>query len=199
MDAYNVPVGPAAVRGPRYRFRNPVRPALVVQSLIAVQALTDVYVIATGGEDSPWLADGMVPWPGVLQVSCWIAFLFWFHRVRCNAEVLAPGRHRYRPAFALGAWIVPLAMWWVPRRITLDIQRAGGTPRDVWLINAWWSVWLLDGPLSVAFHLLVLGRWDYHSPVDEGIAVLCAVLAIALVRRVTAGQPAGPLPYFNMT
>ncbi|WP_306328393.1 DUF4328 domain-containing protein [Streptomyces venezuelae] len=199
MDAYNVPVGPAAVRGPRYRFRNPAGPAVVVQSLIATQALTDVYVIATGGAHSPWLAEDMVPWPAVLQVACWIAFLFWFHRVRCNAEVLAPGSHKYSPAFALGAWIIPLAMWWLPRRITLDIQRLGGTPRDVWLINAWWLVWLLDGPLSVAFHYLVLGHWDYHNPVDESIDVLCAVLAIALVRRVTAGQPAGPLPYFNMT
>ncbi|MFF7814520.1 hypothetical protein ACF1E9_06630 [Streptomyces roseolus] len=26
-----------------------------------------------------------------------------------------------------------------------------------------------------------------------------AVLALAVIRRVTSGQPAGPLPYFNMT
>jgi hypothetical protein len=199
MDAYNVPVGPAAVRGPRYRFRNPNGPALVVQSLIATSAIADVYVIATGGKDSPWLAEGMVPFPAVLQVSCWISFLVWFHLVRCNAEVLAPGSHKYTPGFAVGAWIIPLAMWWLPRRITLDIHRAGGPPRDAWLINAWWFVWLLDGPLSVAFHLLVLDQTDYRNPVDESLNILCAILAIAVIRRVTAAQPAGPLPYFNMT
>ncbi|MFJ7267576.1 DUF4328 domain-containing protein [Streptomyces sp. NPDC099050] len=199
MSQYNVPVGEAAIRGPRYLFRNPAGPALVAQSLIATSALTDVYVIATGGKDSPWLAEEMVPFPAVLQVACWIAFLVWFRRVRCNAEVLAPGSHKYTPGFALGAWIIPLAMWWLPRRITLDIHRAGGPPRDAWLINAWWFVWLLDGPLSVAFHLLVLDHTDYRNPVDEGLNILCAILAIAVIRRVSAAQPAGPLPYLNMT
>ncbi|WP_407837314.1 DUF4328 domain-containing protein [Streptomyces sp. DSM 116496] len=199
MSQYNVPVGEAAVRGPRHLFRNPAGPALVAQSLIATSALTDVYVIATGGKDSPWLAEDMVPFPAVLQVACWISFLFWFRRVRGNAEVLAPGSHKYAPGFALGAWIIPLAMWWVPRRITLDIHRAGGPPRDAWLINAWWFVWLLDGPLSVVFHLLVLHQTDYRNPVDEGLNILCALLALAVIRRVTAAQPAGPLPYLNMT
>ncbi|MFE2095204.1 DUF4328 domain-containing protein [Streptomyces sp. NPDC059460] len=198
MDAYNVPVGPAAARGPRYRFRNPSGPALVAQALIASAAIADIYVILTGGAESPWLKDA-VPLPGLLQVACWISFLVWFFRVRCNAEVLATGSHKYTPAFALGAWIIPLAMWWLPRRIMLDIRRVGGPPRDALLINAWWFVWLCDGPLSVAVHLLILHQTDYHNPVDQVISVLDSILAIAVIRRVTADQPAGPLPYFNMT
>ncbi|MFI8825186.1 DUF4328 domain-containing protein [Streptomyces sp. NPDC053431] len=198
VDQYNVPVGPAAVRGPRYRFRNPAGPALVVQSLIATSALADVYIMLSGGADSPWLTE-LTPLPGGLQLACWGTFLFWFFRVRCNAEVLAPGTHKYAPGFALGAWIIPLAMWWLPRRITLDIRRAGGPARDVWLINAWWFAWLCDGPLSVAVHLGVLHQTDYRNPVDQSLSVVTAILAVAVVRRVTAGQPAGPLPYFNMT
>ncbi|MER7535836.1 DUF4328 domain-containing protein [Streptomyces sp. NPDC097704] len=197
MDQYNVPVGPAAVNGPRYRFRNPAGPALVVQCLIATSALAEAYIIATG-PDAPWLKDGSVLL-GVLQLACWASFLVWFHRARCNAEVLAPGTHKYAPGFALGAWIIPLAMWWLPRRIALDVRRAGGPPRDAWLINAWWFVWLCDGPLSVAVHLLVLHQTEYHNPVDHGIGILDSILAIAVIRRITAGQPAGPLPYFNMT
>ncbi|MFE2263143.1 DUF4328 domain-containing protein [Streptomyces griseosporeus] len=199
MDRYNVLVGPAAVRGPRYRFRNPAGPAVVAQSLIATSALADIGIIVSGGADSPWVGDDGLPLLGLLQIACWISFLVWFHRCRCNAEVLAPGTHKYGPAFAVGAWAIPLAMWWLPRRITLDIRRAGGPPVDVWLINAWWFVWLCDGPLSVAVHLLVLHQTDYHNPVDHGIGVVSSVLAIAVIRRVTAGQPAGPLPYFNMT
>ncbi|MFE0703775.1 DUF4328 domain-containing protein [Streptomyces sp. NPDC058872] len=136
---------------------------------------------------------------GGLQIAGWISFLFWFHRCRCNAEVLAPGTHKYAPGFALGAWIIPLAMWWVPRRIALDIRRAGGEPRDTWLINAWWFVWLCDGPVSAAVHVLVLHHAEYDNPVDRGIGALCSILAIAVIRRITSGQPAGPLPYLNMT
>ncbi|MFI8291592.1 DUF4328 domain-containing protein [Streptomyces sp. NPDC085614] len=198
MDRYDVPVGPSAVRGPRYRFRDPAGPALVAQCLIATSALADVFVIGTGGADSPAVTEANALL-GVLQMACWITFLFWFHRCRCNAEVLAPGTHTYAPGFALGAWIIPLAMWWLPRRITLDIRRAGGPPRDVALINAWWFAWLCDGPVSVAVHLLVLHQTDYHTPVDHGLGILSSILAIAVIRRVTAGQPAGPLPYFNMT
>ncbi|MFH8473594.1 DUF4328 domain-containing protein [Streptomyces sp. NPDC018000] len=166
--------------------------------MIATSAIADIYIMATGGPDSPWVAKA-VPLPGMLQVACWISFLFWFYRCRCNAEVLAPGTHKYSPAFALGAWIIPLAMWWLPRRITLDIRRAGGPPLDVWLINAWWFVWLCDGPISVAVHLLILHQTNYHNPVDHSISVLTSILAIAIIRRVTADQPAGPLPYLNMT
>ncbi|MFJ7780779.1 DUF4328 domain-containing protein [Streptomyces yangpuensis] len=198
MNQYNVPVGEAALRGPRYLFRNPAGPAVVAQAFIGTSGLVDLYVILTGGADSPLVREGLA-WIGVLQVTCWITFLFWFHRVRCNAEVLAPGSHRYAPAFAVGAWIIPLAMWWLPRRITLDIRRAGGAPRDTLLINAWWFVWLCDGPLSVAVHHLVLHHTDFHTPMDHGTGLLCSILAIAVVRRVTADQPAGPLPYFNMT
>ncbi|AWT41080.1 MULTISPECIES: DUF4328 domain-containing protein [Streptomyces] len=199
MDRYNMLVGPAAVRGPRYRFRNPAGPAVVAQSLIATSALADIGIIVSGGSDSPWVGDDGLPLLGLLQIACWISFLVWFHRCRCNAEVLAPGTHKYAPGFAVGAWAIPLAMWWLPRRITLDIRRAGGPPVDVWLINTWWFVWLCDGPLSVAVHLLLLHQTDYHNPVDHGIGVVSSVLAIAVIRRVTAGQPAGPLPYFNMT
>ncbi|MFI8257530.1 DUF4328 domain-containing protein [Streptomyces filamentosus] len=199
MDACNMPVGPAAVRGPRHRFRNPAGPAVVVQSLIAAQAVLDVYIIATGGKESPWLSEELVLFPAVLQVSCRVAFLVRFHRVRCNAEVLAPNSHKYTPGFAPGAWITPLAVWWLPRRITLDIRQAGGPPRDVRLIDAWWFVRLCHGPLSVAFHFLVLDVFGYRNPVDQGISILCAVLALAVVRRVTANQPAGPLAYFDMT
>ncbi|WP_167368142.1 hypothetical protein [Streptomyces agglomeratus] len=45
---------------------------------------------------------------------------------------------------------------------------------------------------------MVLDQTNYRNPVDESLNILCAILAIAVIRRVTA-QPAGPLPYLNMT
>ncbi|MFI9004711.1 DUF4328 domain-containing protein [Streptomyces sp. NPDC053541] len=199
MDSHSMPVGPAAATGPRYHFRDPRGAALVAQCFLACSAIADVYVIATGGAESPWVKEDEILLAAWLQLACWFSFLFWFYRCRRNAEAIAPGSHKWTPAFALGAWIIPLAMWWVPRRIALDIHRAGGPPRDAWLINAWWCVWLVDGPVSVAVHLLILHQTDYHTPVDHALAILDSILAIAVIRRVTAGQAAGPLPYVTMT
>lgn len=55
-------------------------------------------------------------------------FLVWFHRVRCNAEVWMPGRHRFSPGWAVGGWFVPVVNLWFPKQITDDILTATNPP-----------------------------------------------------------------------
>jgi hypothetical protein len=68
-----------------------------------------------------------------------MVFLSWFRRCRLNAELFAPGTHKYAPGFAVGAWFIPVAMWWIPRRIALDIRWAGSPVGAAWLLklNSW--------------------------------------------------------------
>ncbi|GGU94117.1 hypothetical protein GCM10010275_34380 [Streptomyces litmocidini] len=61
MDRYDVPVGPAAVNGPRHRFRNPAGPVLVARCPIAASALAEAYAVPTG--PAARLADGNAALP----------------------------------------------------------------------------------------------------------------------------------------
>ncbi|MEU4998315.1 DUF4328 domain-containing protein [Streptomyces sp. NPDC021622] len=106
-------------------------------------------------------------------------FLTWFHRVRMNAEVLAPGRHRQSPGMAIGAWFIPVANWWIPKQITDDIIAASeppGTPHPPagpygygpqpyrpgnGTVTAWWITWVASSVTSA------LG-WMLLSAADDG-------------------------------
>ncbi|MEV5979211.1 DUF4328 domain-containing protein [Streptomyces sp. NPDC052114] len=113
-------------------------------------------------------------------------FLTWFHRVRTNAEVFAPGRHRQPPGMAVGAWFIPFANWWIPKQMTDDIiaasDPAGARPTPApapygrygpygseqapyrpgqGAVTAWWAAWVASGVTSAIGWLLLFAA-------DEG-------------------------------
>lgn len=124
-------------------------------------------------------------------------FLVWFHRVRTNAEVLAPGRHRHVPGMAIAAWFLPFANWWIPKQIADDVLRASAPPppatpygipptaRGTGLVQGWWITWVGASVLSA------LGWWMLVSPDDAddarfGLLVL-AFGDVALIAAAIAG------------
>ncbi|WP_051966535.1 DUF4328 domain-containing protein [Kitasatospora mediocidica] len=122
-------------------------------------------------------------------VAAIVGFLCWFSRCRTNAEAYAPGTHRHSPGFAIGAWFIPVAMWWIPRRVTLDIWRATGLG-NAWLVNVWWATWI--GRMVVG---IVTPQLDPHHinpyalPVETAY-VLSGVTAVLLIHRITRAQSA---------
>ncbi|WP_141753931.1 DUF4328 domain-containing protein, partial [Streptomyces luteocolor] len=110
-------------------------------------------------------------------------FLTWFHRVRTNAEVFAPGRHRQSPGMAIGAWFIPFANWWIPKQMTDDIiavsDPAGARPAPApasygqygpygpygseqapyrpgqGAVTAWWVTWVVSSVTSAIGWLLL--------------------------------------------
>ena len=147
------------------------------QVVLAVTARTSPAVFTVVGQADMWLL-----------LSGGVAFLLWFSRCRHNAEVLAPGRIAYGDGMAMGAWFIPVLMWWVPRRIALDIRRAAG-PGDIALINAWWIAWLANSVGFLLYALLDLNG-DPNSPLVAVLDVVAAALCIAVIRRITAAQDA---------
>ncbi|MFF1923201.1 DUF4328 domain-containing protein [Streptomyces sp. NPDC058221] len=160
--------------------------------------------------DSPWAAyfalRGERPLSGfwatavvLLNVSFLGAvpvFLCWFHRLRMNAEALAPGRHRTSPGMAVGAWFIPVANWWIPKQITDDIAAAAEGPPQAGpygyplrrpgsgAVTGWWITWVI----SSAFAALA---WIQFSSVDEtdfdGIRTALFLLAVSDVTLAGAG------------
>ncbi|MFI5531082.1 DUF4328 domain-containing protein [Kitasatospora sp. NPDC051853] len=136
-------------------------------------------------------------------VASGVVFLCWFWRVRKNAEALAPHfPHRKRRAWAIWGWIVPIVSLWFPLQMTQDVLRAGSPQqapgRGEGLIGGWWAAWIVS---------LMLGRIDQKlyldaetdeayvtsftvTPLADLADLVAAVLAILMVRRLTAAQEA---------
>lgn len=161
--------------------------ANAAQGLIAAQTVAQLLVGIGGGmskSSGQYTSVSMT-----LFVAAIIVFLCWFRRCRLNAEVLAPGTHRYAPGFAVGGWFIPLAMWWIPRRSALDIWRASGPAGGEWVINAWWAAWLAK-TLGAAIATPFESHPNGYSLYDQIAGVVAGALAIAVIRRVTARQNA---------
>ncbi|MFD1832698.1 DUF4328 domain-containing protein [Streptomyces desertarenae] len=85
------------------------------------------------------------------SVALWVA---WFWRIRANAEVFAPGRVRYHPGWAIGAWFVPVVCFFMPKQIMNDVcdHSDPASSHAAWygprrssnrgLLNGWWTLWL---------------------------------------------------------
>ncbi len=166
----------------------PRRLALAAQVLIAVQTAAQLAVAVVGGTRSTFFAQ-FAPISMALFLAALIVFLCWFRRCRLNAELFAPGTHKHGAGFAVGAWFIPVAMWWIPRRIALDIWRANSPAGGSWLINAWWVAWLaktVGGAVAVQ-----LGARPYGSSLYDDVAgVAAAFLAILVIQQMTSRQDA---------
>ncbi|WP_448318575.1 DUF4328 domain-containing protein [Streptomyces sp. CO7] len=141
---------------------------------------------------------------GVAFVAAAAVFLVWFHRVRSNAEVFAPGEHRKTPGWAIGGWFVPVANLWFPRQIAGDIWRASerpGAPGAGVLLNLWWALWLGSWVLGrVASRAFDSAFEEDTPPVDaasdsllwmmasDGFDAVTAVVAAMFVLRLSAAQ-----------
>ncbi|MGE7440099.1 DUF4328 domain-containing protein [Kitasatospora sp. NPDC001175] len=145
-----------------------------------------VAITMTGGTQGH-LARAM-PLLGVFVVISTIVLLCWLRRCRLNAEILAPGTHRYAPGFAVGGWFIPVAMWWIPRRIVLDIRRASGLSGRGWPVEGWWWTRLAKLPVAAALTCAGVKSNPLLSPYTMPLGVAAAVLMILMVREITAAQ-----------
>lgn len=139
----------------------------------------------------------------LIHLTTGIVYLCWLYRLRDNAELFAPGTHRWGRSWTGWGWIVPGVSLWVPRRITLDIWNASRpeTPSATdrpgrGRINLWWGFWLAEGFFALA------GEAVYETAESIGttnvglgllmladlLDIVCAVLAIRLVRTLTRMQ-----------
>jgi hypothetical protein len=143
-------------------------------------------------------------------IAAGIVFLVWFFRVRRNAGVFAPDVQTMRQGWSIGAWFIPIANFWLPRRIAGDVWAASmrnrpyspahlGAPAprvSPALVNGWWAAWvvstllsqfagarydLADGPDGIKSSLVLLF-------LSEAADIVAAVLAILFVRELTRMQ-----------
>ena len=118
-------------------------------------------------------------------VATAVVFIVWMWRGAKNNEVLDRIRPRYTPGWSIGGWFIPIANLWIPVRVMHDLWQ-GSDPeignyhdwrglRRTPLIGWWWGLYLTSRLFTV-------------TTIGVVTAVPAAILAIVLVRAITARQ-----------
>jgi hypothetical protein len=125
-----------------------------------------------------------------------IMFLLWFHRVYRNIDAVG-GTRRYSTAQSVWAWFVPIMCLFRPKQAANDIA-ATAVGVSGTLVTVWWSLFLIESWLGWTGGRVLLGAdtpSEHRSAdfVDIGllaVRVVAVLVAIEVVRRISAGQDA---------
>lgn len=171
------------------------------QALIAAAAVADVFraVAVRDRYLHPTAASlnrsGLVSMIFVnLMTLATVLFLVWLARSRRNALALSPEAAVPSRGWLIGAWFIPVVNLLAPRRIVLDIGRAGSASweqRETTLVNLWWGAWVAHALLLTAVSRVAPGSLPCLV-LTEALMLAAAVLAALLIERVTALQGAAP-------
>jgi hypothetical protein len=161
-------------------------------------------------------------WVGLVQASWFLVtaglWLAWFRRAYLNLPALGARRLRFRPWWAVGAWLLPVFSLFRPKQVLNDIWRASDPslppdPGAAWrrrpvagLLGWWWRAFLASvlvrsittEAVHAAADFMLLGllpeRLDRFQPsagmqvLADLLTVVCGLLALRVVRRTTARQ-----------
>jgi len=126
------PLGPVALEGylPLRRPRRRIRVALWVSILLALASAaanlgdTQAALVLFGDNASGdlYLLVGAVQ-AGWFLITAWL-WLAWFRRAYLNLPALGARRLRFRPWWAVGAWLLPVFSLFRPKQLLNDIWRA---------------------------------------------------------------------------
>jgi hypothetical protein len=120
-----------------------------------------------------------------------VLFLVWLARSRRNAQELSPLASVPTRGWTIGAWFTPVANFFVPRRLVLDIGRASSASweekRDTRLVNLWWAAWITHAPVLVGAGWFAPGSMAFLV-VAEALVLAAAVLVGLVIERITALQ-----------
>ncbi|WP_395292320.1 DUF4328 domain-containing protein [Kitasatospora hibisci] len=166
--------------------RDPRELAAGLQVAVGGELALQLALTATGGTRGP-LAWARPLLALFVLIACTV-MLCWLRRCRLNAQALAPDAHRYSPGFAVAGWFIPVAMWWIPRRVVLDVRRASGLGGRTWLVEGWWWTRLAKIPVAVALGVSGTTSGYMLAPQFVPFNVVSAILLVLTVREITAAQ-----------
>jgi hypothetical protein len=172
-----------------------------------IDGLTD----GTGTIDDLGSADDVVQLATFLQLAVLavaaVFFVRWVLRSVRNMPALGVEDPRWSPSAAGWAWFIPILSLWRPKQVVNDLWRSADpdlaypTPGRDWtaakvpaLMQWWWGLWLVGG---LAWRVSGQGRDDSLDSFRDAdnadifgnvLMIVAAILAMAVVRRVTARQ-----------
>jgi hypothetical protein len=152
-------------------------------------------------------ADDTVHAVSLLLMAFYIAvivvWLVWFWRMRTNVDMWRPEFQRRARGWTIGAWFCPVVNYWFPYQIARDVF--DDTERDVNgamfrpsrpLLMTWWLGFVAMSVVDLIWvrfpddTLDNLRHGEYFAVFDTVVTIVVGVLAIAVVRSMTAAQNA---------
>jgi hypothetical protein len=140
-------------------------------------------------------ADIVLAISGLLDIAGFVAtvvlFSMWVHRAYRNLPALGAAGLKYTPGWAVGWWFVPILNIWRPYLVMRDLWRHSAPMARSWtLLKVWWAMWLISNYLdNIVFRLTLQGQSNIVADmVSTFLDMVAAVLAVAVVRRITAWQ-----------
>jgi hypothetical protein len=178
----------------------------VFAGAMALATLGDLVSIAirssAGGrgltDDQQSVADLVSGLPALLALPPLVAAIvllpMWCHRAYRNLPALGARGLRYSPAWAAGAWFIPIMNIWRPYQVLRETWRHSRVePAGTLLLNVYWGFWLASSYLDWLVTRDTLGSSgsvgsDAMDAASNVLDVTAAVLAALVVWRITAAQ-----------
>ncbi|MBL3667427.1 DUF4328 domain-containing protein [Streptomyces sp. M2CJ-2] len=151
-------------------------------------------------------ADALQAVAGVLQVAVLVAtsvvFVIWFYRVRRNADFFALDSCEMKSGWAIGAWFVPIANLWLPRKVAGEVWDAStdwdseARRPSPTLMNVWWALfvatWLVGRVATSAYEdaagVEEMKRAAGMMMLSDTLDAVAALFALLFVRKLTRMQ-----------
>jgi hypothetical protein len=201
-------------------FDAPEGAARVASVLIGVSSLTSLVI-------GPWLLQRMISGsfffvesPALDALGTFSLFAFvaaaisviaWCKRSYDNARALGATDLRYSSGWAIGGWLVPIANFFIPKRIADDLWRSSdpSLPTRIdgrWkfqpvhgILHLWWTVWMIQLLVGRAVERMAVEALNRGDLVDyrfalevEGATELlfgfAGLLLIRIINDITARQ-----------
>ncbi len=144
---------------------------------------------------------------GLVYLGTAVVFCTWMYRSYANLRELGVRGLRYSPAWAAGAFFVPILNLWRPCQIAQEMWRASSPQLDEedgprWqrtsgsgIVGGWWTFWLLSNFVNqVAVRAaLAEGREAFEigavaGALGGGLSCLAALFAIFMIRGLRRRQ-----------
>ncbi|MGW0598808.1 DUF4328 domain-containing protein [Streptomyces sp. NPDC002776] len=125
---------------------------------------------------------------GGAYLVCALGFLAWFFGMRRATGRLAPDRFRHGAGWAIGAWFIPIAHFWMPYRVAFDMWGAASPlPTDgqayrapLWPVNLWWGLFV-SHVLFSRYAALRFDRADDLAELRDAVRLYLVCDALGIV------------------
>jgi hypothetical protein len=152
---------------------------------------------------------GVVQVVNLLNLAVLVLLIVWAYRSATNARALGRTGARLAPVWAILGWLIPLASFVLPYLVVQDLWRSSDPAAArgaAWrsrpggrLVRTWWMARVAGAIVGyAAIGFAVGGDWNTSTTkvvlgVGHALTAVAAVLAIFVVREITARQAAQQL------